>query len=139
MGLSVKICLIENALNLSVLNWQITQNLKCPWKANSATDVSYMTRWGWEKIYQWWTVNWKTQGWQYATQKVFPSKKKILPQTCIHTRAPHSELVHVYASLWWLLTLLNSGSMVPYKGIGFGPGIPRDSQYPKFHVKYLWN
>ena len=34
-------------------------------------------------------------------------------------------------------TFLNIGSIVPKKGVGFGPGIPRDSQYPKFHVKYL--
>ena len=34
-------------------------------------------------------------------------------------------------------TLLNTGSIVPKKGMGFGPGIPLDSQYPKFHVKYL--
>ena len=31
-------------------------------------------------------------------------------------------------------TFLNSGSIVPKKGIGFGQGIPRDSQYPKCHV-----
>ena len=33
-----------------------------------------------------------------------------------------------------LFTFVKRGSIVPNKGIGFGPGIPRDSQYPKFHV-----
>ena len=29
------------------------------------------------------------------------------------------------------------GNIVPNIGTGFGPGIPRDSQYTKFHVKNL--
>ena len=34
-------------------------------------------------------------------------------------------------------TFLNIWYKLPKKGTGLGPGIPRDTQYPKCHVKYL--